>query len=124
MVKWIRFEEGQEIYTVECPRCKKLLNNEEDDKVIIVDILSSVGSGKLYLSAIWGDYSHHMESVTVHQEEVVEMLCPYCRESLISDDMCPDCGATTTMFGVSEGFIKICNRKGCKMHLKFHLTGE
>ena len=124
MVQWIRYEKGLEIYNLACPRCKRLLNNKEEDKEIIVDMITESGTGKLHLSAIWGDYSHSMEGVTVAQEEVVEMVCPFCNESLKSEDMCGDCGATTSMFGVSEGFIKICNRRGCKMHLKFQLTGE
>ena len=124
MIKWIRFEGGQEVYTVQCPNCKKMLNGEKDDKEIIVDMITEGGIGKLHLSAIWGDYSHSMEGITVNQGEEVEMTCPFCNESLKSNDICPDCGATTTMFGVSEGFIKICNRRGCKMHLRFLLTGE
>lgn len=124
MVKWIRFEGDQEIYNLECPRCRKLLNNEKDDKEIIVDMITKDGSGKLHLSAIWGNYAHSIEGVTVAQGEVIEMACPFCNESLKSEGICEDCGATMTMFGVSKGFIKICNRRGCKMHLKFLLTGE
>ena len=124
MIKWIRFEEGHEIYNLQCPKCKKLLNNQNNDKEIIVDMITEEGSGKLHLSAIWGDYSHTMEGISVEDGETVEMNCPHCNQSLVSDDVCPDCGATTTRFGVSEGFIDICNRRGCKMHLKFHLTGE
>ena len=124
MTKWIRYEGGQEIYTVQCPNCKQLLNNEKDYKEIIVDITAAGGSGKLHLSAIWGDYSHSLKDVTVATDEVVEMFCPFCNRSLMSEDICADCGATTTMFGVSGGFIKICNRKGCKMHFRFQLTGD
>ena len=64
-----------------------------------------------------------IKNVSVDDGEVVEMFCPYCSGSLLSEDLCEDCGATTTTFGVSEGFVKICNRKGCRMHLKFQLTG-
>lgn len=124
MVKWIKFESGQEIYTVECPKCKKVLNNQEDEKEIIVDMLSEGGSGRLHLSAIWGDFSHLIEGSTVAKNEVIEMVCPFCNKSLLSEDNCEICGATTTLFGVSEGFLKICNRRGCKMHLRFLLTGE
>ncbi len=124
LIKWIRYEDGQEIYTLKCPKCNKLLNNEKNDKEIIVDIIAEGGIGKLHLSAIWGDYSHVMDGISVNSGEVVDMVCSFCNESLQSDDICPDCGAITTVFGVSEGFIKICNRRGCKMHLKFQLTGE
>ena len=118
MVQWIRFEGGNELYTVQCPSCKRLLNNDEDDKEIIVDMITEDGSGKIHLSAIWGDYSHSIDGIFVSSGEVVEMVCPHCNESLKSDDICKDCGGTTTIFSVSEGHIKICNRNGCKMHLK------
>ena len=124
MVEWIKFDGDKEIYTVQCPGCKKLLNSEDNDKDIIVDMISEGGSGKLHLSAIWGDYSHSIDGIFVATGEVVEMICPHCKKSLKSDDICPDCGGTTTIFSVSEGYIKICNRNGCKMHLKFLLTGE
>ena len=65
-----------------------------------------------------------IDGVKVVQNEVVEMVCPFCSKSLLSEDNCEICGATTTLFGVSEGFLKICNRRGCKMHLRFLLTGE
>ena len=123
MVIWIKYEGGQEIYTVQCPRCKKLLNDKANDNMIVVDIVNKGKKGKLNLSAIWGDYLHTMEGISVAEGEVVEMFCPYCNRSLLSDDVCTDCGATTTNFGVSEGFVKICNRRGCRMHLKFILTG-
>ena len=124
MIKWIRFEGGHEIYNLACPNCKQLLNNENNDKEILIDMITEGGMGQLHLSTIWGDYSSTLDGVSVTQDEVVEMKCPHCRQSLLGADNCPDCGATTTRFGVSEGFIDICNRKGCKMHLKFHLTGE
>jgi hypothetical protein len=124
VVVWIRYEDGQEIYNVACPMCNKILNLESDDKKIEVDITSQEGMGKLFLSAIWGDYSHTSIDVNVTKGEVVEMNCPHCKKSLLSPDKCEDCGATTTMFNVSEGHVKICNRRGCRMHLKFQLTGE
>jgi hypothetical protein len=124
MVIWVRYEGGQEIYNLACPSCKELLNNKSDDKMINLMITTEHGSGKLNLSAIWGDYSHTLEGISVADGEIVEMFCPHCKESLISDENCEDCGASTTMFNVSEGHIRICNRKGCKMHLKFLLTGE
>ena len=123
MVVWIKYEDGQELYTVQCPHCKEFLNDATDDKKIIVDVSTKDRTGKLHLSSIWGDYSHSMEGVSVAEGEMVEMLCPYCHESLMSDEICADCGATTTMLGISQGFVKICNRRGCKMHLKFLLTG-
>jgi hypothetical protein len=123
MVIWIKYEGGQELYTVQCPNCKEFLNEKEDDKKIGVDISIGDRKGKLHLSSIWGDYSHAMEGVSVVEGDVVEMFCPYCHKTLKSDDICSDCGATTTKFGISQGFIKICNRRGCKMHLKFLLTG-
>ena len=55
MIKWIRFEGGQEIYTVKCPMCNKLLNDKDNDKKINVDITARENMGKLFLSAIWGD---------------------------------------------------------------------
>jgi methionyl-tRNA synthetase len=124
MVIWVRYEGGQEIYNVACPGCKELLNNEIDDKTINLEFTTEHGKGKLTLSQIWGDYSHTMEGVSIADREVVVMSCPHCNQSLLSEDICEDCGATTTMFKVSEGHIRICNRKGCKMHLKFLLTGE
>lgn len=124
MVIWVKFEGGQEIYTVACPMCKKLLNSEDDYKKIALDINSQESMGKLFLSAIWGDYSHATDGIDVAKGEVVEMNCPHCNNSLQGEDNCVDCGATTTKFGVSNGFIKICNRRGCGMHLKFQLTGD
>ena len=121
MVEWIKFDGDKEIYTVQCPGCKKLLNSEDNEKEIIVDMITEEGSGKLHLSAIWGDYSHSVDGIFVASGEVVEMFCPHCNKSLKSDDICPDCGGTTTIFSVSEGYIKICNRNGCKMHLKYLL---
>ncbi len=123
MVRWTRIEEGKEICTVVCPKCKKVLNSEEDDKKIFVKITAKGEEGTLQLSAIWDDHSHSIEGVTLDQGEVVEMFCPYCNESLKSEDVCEDCGAATTSFGFSMGFIHICNRRGCKGHLRFQLKG-
>jgi ssDNA-binding Zn-finger/Zn-ribbon topoisomerase 1 len=124
MAKWIRIEGDQEICTVACPKCKKLLNSEKDDKKINVNITTKDGEGILHLSAIWDDYSHTIEGVTIAQREVVEMFCPYCNESLISEEICEDCDATTSAFSFSMGFINICNRRGCKWHLRFILKGD
>ena len=98
MVEWIKFDGSKEIYTVQCPGCKKLLNSEGNDKEIIVNMITEGGSGRLHLSAIWGDYSHSIDGIFVASGEVVEMICPYCNESLKSDDICTDCGGTTTIF--------------------------
>ncbi|MCK5560017.1 MAG: hypothetical protein KAJ51_05465 [Thermoplasmata archaeon] len=123
MVQWIRFEGGQEICTVECPHCKKLLNNENDDKKIDVNVATEKEKGSLQLSALWDDYTHSMDGMTISDGEEVEMFCPHCNKSLISEDTCEDCGSTITMFRFSMGHIKICNRKGCKWHLRFLLSG-
>jgi hypothetical protein len=116
-------DRGQEICSVECPHCEKLLNNGDDHKKIDINIKTGNENGTLQLSAIWGDYDHYLTGITLNDGDVVEMFCPHCDRSLISDETCEDCGASITMFKFSMGYIKICNRKGCKWHLKFLLSG-
>jgi hypothetical protein len=108
---------------VGCPHCEKLLNNEDDNKKIDVNVTSENVKGKIQLSAIWGDYTHSVIGIAIADGDVVEMFCPYCNQSLISEDTCEDCEASISMFKFSMGYIKICNRKGCKWHLKFLLSG-
>ena len=123
MIKWVKFEDGQELLTLECPSCRKIINTEKDERKIKVIIKAKNGYGILQLSAIWGDNSYFIKDVIVTQGEIIEMFCPFCFKSLISENICDNCGATTTEFRISEGHIKICNRIRCKMHLKFQLTG-
>ena len=115
-MEWLKKVGSREMVRVVCPHCDHLLNLEDDETKIKVDIKFPEGEGALLLSAFWGDYRVSEEGPD--RSVVVTMHCPHCKKSLQGTEECSECSATTSILKFSSGAIAICNRKGCKMHLR------
>ncbi len=106
---------------VSCPLCGKslmtqevLINNKE--RIFVDIILIDKTKGRLNLSSIYGDYSFTSD-VAIPENEIVNMFCPHCKDSLHRDVKCTSCDAPIVSFNICiGGRVSFCSRKGCKNH--------
>ena len=117
-MEWLERVGTREMVRVACPHCECVLNTPDDETKIKVHVKSDKEEGTLLLSAFWGDYRSFEEGWEIVPGEVATMFCPHCGTSLQGEQKCEECSATISVFRFSSGAIAICNRKGCKMHLR------
>lgn len=121
---WLRLIGTKELVYVVCPHCQQRLNLDHDETKVRVRVRVPAKNrdGFLYLSAFWEDYWSSEEGIDIDFGDECEMLCPHCGESFESEHRCEVCGASATLFKFASGAIGICNRKGCRMHLRTPLS--
>jgi len=74
-------------------------------------------TGLIHLNPIYGSDEHNLNDMPP-MKEGVELLCPECSTSLISEDeLCPKCGAPIYVFEVPlKGLVQGCLQEGCGWH--------
>jgi two-component system NtrC family sensor kinase len=74
-------------------------------------------TGLIHLNPIYGSAEHNLNGMPP-MKEGVELLCPECSTSLISEDeLCPKCGAPIYVFEVPlKGLVQGCLQEGCGWH--------
>jgi signal transduction histidine kinase len=74
-------------------------------------------TGLIHLDPMYGSHEHLLNAMPP-LEEGVELVCPECSTSLLSEEQdCPKCGAPIFAFEVPlKGLVQGCLRKGCGWH--------
>ncbi len=98
-----------------CPSCHAVLT--EGQKVHLdAYVRDTHEDGKVYLSAIFGDYSVQSE-LKIPEGATVEFRCPICDESLMLQIPCRLCGAPMASLTLTVGgTLEFCSRRGCRGH--------
>lgn len=101
-----------------CPHCKHALIK---DNMVELAIINKEGEkGILRLSPYLNVFSHESTIRLPEGEPVKDILCPYCGESLITDEKCPVCGSKVADILVTSSTMlvdfKFCSKAGCKWH--------
>ncbi len=98
-----------------CPSCNALLT---EGQLVHLDAYckESNRDGRIYLSAIFGDYAIQTD-LTIPKGATVEFRCPICDVSLMLQIPCKLCGATMASVNIrAGGTLEFCSRAGCKGH--------
>jgi two-component system NtrC family sensor kinase len=103
-----------------CPKRHDLV-----DRKIRIDGKPAIGmrfrkkelTGLIYLNPMYGSHEHRLNDMPA-LEEGVELLCPECARSLMSEDeVCPKCGSAIYAFEVPlKGMVQGCLHEGCGWH--------
>ncbi len=107
-------------FGVKCPKCRTLLMNKEKTingkPSIELDIEFKGVKGKLYMCSRYGCFDHESD-IKVDHDEIANLYCPHCSESLVTDVKCEACDAPMITFGIqSGGRVSFCSRHGCNKH--------
>jgi len=105
---------------VECPHCGIDLMDDEQlldgQPSIRLRLLYRGEESALLLSSIYGSFRFKTEKEVTPGDET-SIVCPSCRNSIVTDSACNICGA---MFGrlrlAVGGDVFFCSRRGCKNH--------
>jgi len=74
------------------------------------------GEDMLYLSCLYGSFRYDT-GASVSRDEITRFRCPFCGESLVSDEACDICGAPVAVLEINgDGSVQFCARRGCKGH--------
>ncbi len=98
-----------------CPSCHAALT---EGQMVHLDayVRDTHEDGKVYLSAIFGDYSVQSD-LKIPEGSIVEFRCPVCDESLMLQMPCRLCGAPMASLTLATGgTLEFCSRRGCRAH--------
>ena len=103
-----------------CPKCDASLmdkkNLVDDIPSIKLTISDNGNSGTIHLSSFYGSYNYTCD-LFVKLGELYNFSCPKCKESIISDVKCEECGGIMIPLKIREGgTVRFCSRAGCKKH--------
>ncbi len=100
---------------VSCPNCGVVLT--EGQRVHLDAYIKDTSEeGKIYLSAIFGDYTIQSD-LHVPDGAIVQFRCPMCDESLMLHVPCKLCGAPMVSLNIVKGgSVEFCSRRGCRGH--------
>jgi signal transduction histidine kinase len=103
-----------------CPKRHDLV-----DRMVKIDGKPAIGmrfrkketTGLIYLNPMYGSHEHRLNDMPPI-EEGVELLCPECSRSLLSEEeTCPQCGSAIYAFEVPlKGMVQGCLADGCGWH--------
>jgi two-component system NtrC family sensor kinase len=103
-----------------CPKRHDLV-----DRKVQIDGKPAIGmrfrkkelTGLIYLNPMYGSHEHRLNDMPAMQEGV-ELVCPECARSLLSEDqVCPLCGSAIYAFEVPlKGMVQGCLAEGCGWH--------
>jgi len=109
-----------QIKRAQCPKRHDLV-----DRKVQIDGKPAIGmrfrkkeaTGLIYLDPMYGSHEHRLNGMPPI-EEGVELLCPECSRSLLSEDeVCPRCGSAIYVFEVPlKGMVQGCLADGCGWH--------
>ncbi|MCD4706468.1 MAG: hypothetical protein K8S62_01870 [Candidatus Sabulitectum sp.] len=105
---------------VKCPICGKSLMDKEklidNDESVKLNIRFNNQEDTIYLSSIYSSYNYFCET-EIPNEEIVEFICPHCKNNLEDQIKCTECSAPMVrLFLIEGGKIKFCSRADCKKH--------
>jgi len=73
--------------------------------------------GELWYCARYGD-PRRESSLSVPEGTVLDLSCPHCRQSVLRDGSCPECGASTAVLWMGQDCVlRLCARYGCNGHV-------
>ncbi|MGD9020249.1 MAG: ATP-binding protein [Lysobacterales bacterium] len=74
-------------------------------------------TGMIYLDPVYGSSKHRLDDLPANREGL-DLMCPDCSASLISDEeTCPQCGSPVYSFEVPlKGLVQGCLAEGCGWH--------
>jgi hypothetical protein len=106
--------------TVKCAICNhslmdysKLIRGKPSIKLYIK---SRENAGILYLCSVYGCYDKHSD-IEMVEGDIVELLCPVCKNNLKSKSVCNICGAPIFVLSLETGGkLHTCSRVGCRKH--------
>ncbi|MBN1974877.1 MAG: NAD(P)H-dependent oxidoreductase subunit E [Sedimentisphaerales bacterium] len=106
---------------VNCPVCNHTLmdNEHEIDGAASIKLAASSSGkkGTIRLSSLYGSSSTDSDG-DFPKGNVISIFCPYCREELPSELICPECGANMAMMTAGKyATFHICSRYGCLGHM-------
>ena len=89
--------------------------------MVELSIINNEGeSGTLKLSPYLNVFSHESTIRLPEGTTVKDIRCPYCGESLITQEKCPVCGSDVANILVTSSTklvdFKFCSKAGCKWH--------
>ncbi|UCG27589.1 MAG: class I tRNA ligase family protein [Bacteroidales bacterium] len=107
-------------FSVKCPYCGKVLNDDHhmvnNKPGIRLKVQSSREEGMLWLCSVYGSYDHETE-LEIADKAVTLFFCPHCEKPLAGKDECEECGAPLVHLKVIEGGkVIFCSRRGCRKH--------
>jgi hypothetical protein len=106
---------------VRCPYCQESLMDDDihinDRPSIKIRIETDDDTSYLWLSSIYGDYSHN-SPIEMKPGIEVDFYCPHCNELLNTDlQKCYLCGSSMVSFVTNVGGrVSICSRYDCENH--------
>jgi len=105
---------------VKCPICGKSVMNKDklidNDESVKLNVRFNNNESIIYLSSIYGSYNYFCET-EIPDEEIVEFICPHCKNNLEDKAKCIECSAPIVkLFLIEGGKINFCSRAGCKKH--------
>jgi two-component system NtrC family sensor kinase len=100
-----------------CPKRHDLMDNEikiDGLPTVKVKINSNGEEGLMNLDPVYGKHRHHF-GIEIKKGKSVQVSCPKCNTSLISDDKkCPKCNSTIFSFEIpSQGMFEACTNSDC-----------
>jgi hypothetical protein len=107
-------------FIVRCPHCNRSLMDYS--KLIMgkpsikLCVKSGNNTGILNLCSIYGCYEKQCD-IDLADGDIVELMCPECKNSLKSKSLCDICGAPLFVVEIeSGGKLQNCSRSGCRKH--------
>jgi len=105
---------------VRCPHCNsslmdygKLIMGKPSIKLCVK---SGNNTGILNLCSIYGCYEKQCD-IDLADGDIVELLCPECKNGLKSKSLCDICGAHLFVLEIeSGGKLHACSRINCRKH--------
>ena len=106
--------------SVKCPHCGKSLMNPyhtiHNKPSVKLEIVHGNERGIVNLCAFYGCVDHSC-SIEVKEGEITQFFCPHCKEELVSEVPCKECGAPQVPFSMEKGGrLHMCARRGCNSH--------
>jgi hypothetical protein len=105
---------------VKCPHCNHSLLDYNipirGKPSIKLFVKSGNNTGILNLCSIYGCY-RKLCDIDLADGDIVELMCPECKNSLKSKSLCDICGAPLFVLKIeSGGKLQNCSRVNCKKH--------
>jgi two-component system NtrC family sensor kinase len=106
-----------QIKRAQCSKRHDLIDRKEridGNPAIRMDYRKGSEEGRIYLDPVYGSDHHRLGDMPAFGDGV-ELRCPECSISLVSEDeRCPDCGGPVYAFEVPmKGLVNGCLRDGC-----------
>ncbi|RME24867.1 MAG: hypothetical protein D6806_08920 [Deltaproteobacteria bacterium] len=109
----VRVKEGK------CPNGCSLMNTDKlmSGKPAVTLLLRLKGqSGLIHLNPYYGVFEYESD-IPLEKGDVVDMFCPHCGTSLMTEQECQMCHAPMFVIHLPKGGeVRVCPRVGCQNH--------